>query len=238
MPKAKFDKLKAWSYSAYTMYVQCPLSICFDKIQRIRMPEEKSPVLERGNAVHKEGETYVGFQGKRPPKLSKDLSHLKERMDVWRKSMAKVEVEWAFDNAWNTTSWFAKDCWLRIKVDLLLHSKEPPTVDIKDYKTGKVKPDHAQQRSLYALGGLRLVQIGALAGGNKNVKLTAEHIYIDTKQEATQQFTLKQLPALQREWMARTETMMNDTQFKLNEGYHCRWCKFRKSAGGPCPANQ
>ena len=69
----------------------------------------------------------------------------------------------------------------------------------------------------------------------KGVKLTAQHVYLDTGQTATEQFQMKDLTPLQREWEARTKQMLSDTRFPTRTGPHCRWCKFRQSAGGPCP---
>jgi RecB family exonuclease len=108
-------------------------------------------------------------------------------------------------------------------------------VDIIDYKTGQVHADHAQQRSLYALGGLQLVKIGALAGGDKKVQLTAQHVYVETGQTATEKFAMASLAPLKREWAARTAQMMKDTTFRPKPSrFACKWCKFAKSRGGPC----
>jgi hypothetical protein len=101
-----------------------------------------------------------------------------------------------------------------------------------------VYDDHKQQRSLYALGGLQLVKLGRLAEGDKKSKLTAEHVYIDTQQTATEQFTMKDLDPLKREWETRTKQMLEDTTYRATPGFHCRWCKYRKSNGGPCPEEQ
>ena len=74
------------------------------------------------------------------------------------------------------------------------------------------------------------MQMGALA-----VKLTAQHVYIDTGQSATEEYGMKDLKPPQREWLARTKQTMEDTTYSTNSGSHCRWCKYAKSKGGPCP---
>lgn len=234
--KPKFNPITSWSYSVYTQYIRCPFSVCLEKVQRIQMAELPNPAFIKGDRVHKSAENFV--RAPKAPPLEPELAHLKPMLTVLRKAKAKVELEWAFNREWKPTSWFARDTWLRIKTDVCQDSAAPPLVNIIDYKTGKVYPDHKQQRSLYALGGLLLVKLGLLAGGSTKTKLTAQHVYVDTKQEATEQFTMKNLEPLQREWLARTDEMLKDTEFKAIEGRHCGWCKFRKSAGGPCPANQ
>jgi hypothetical protein len=236
-PKPRFATLTAWSFSVYMQYCKCPFSVCLDKIQRVRIVEPPNAALEKGNRIHKNAEDAVRAPGKMP-KLEPELGRLRPLLRTLRDAKASVELNWAFNNLWHPTGWFAKDCWVRVKTDACADTKEPPTVTIVDYKTGKVYDDHKQQRSLYALAGLQLVQIGQLAGGSKTTKLTAQHVYVDTTQTATEEFTLKDLKPLKREWEARTKQMLEDTQFPVKEGPHCRWCRFAKSRGGPCPANQ
>lgn len=233
--------IKAWSYSTYTQYLQCPLSVALEKVLKIRVEETLNEAMLRGGQLHKAAELYVKAP-KKPRAVPTELRSIAEKMEDLRRKKAQAELEWAFDIGWNPVSWFARDAWLRMKVDAMHHQESPPEVDIVDYKTGKSYPEHAQQRSLYGLGGLQLVQLGQLAGGSKDVALRAQHIYTDTGQSATEEFTLKQLPGLKKEWLARTQNMLADTTFKpvphaARQGSkpYCRWCKFRKSNGGPCP---
>lgn len=234
---ARFERIKAWSYSTYTQYLQCPLSVGLAqtaKKLKIYLPEPANPAMERGNQVHKEAEAYVKALSA-PKAVPASLKVIQDRMVGFRKLGARAELDLAFNALWERCAWMASDVWLRIKVDVLHHTVTPPAVGIVDYKTGKLKPEHAQQRSLYGLGGLQLVQLGELADGNKKTVVTAEHLYLDTTQHATETFTMTQLPKLKKEWLARTADMLVDTTFQPQPGYHCRWCKFRRSAGGPCP---
>lgn len=233
--KARFATLTSWSFSVYCQYLKCPFSVCLDKIMRIRIQEPPNEHLERGNRVHDAAAGYLGSKGKAPT-ISPELVAVKDQLVQLRVAKPRTEQEWAFDRKWQPVDWRDwNNAWLRIKTDVCVDTVEPPTVDIVDWKTGRVHEEHKQQRTLYALGGLLLVKLGKLAGGSKDVKLTAQHVYIDTGQRATENFTMKNLDPLKREWLARTEVMMKDTQFKTKTGPHCRWCKFAKSKGGPCP---
>jgi len=233
----------------YTQYVKCPLSVCFDKIQRVRMIEPPNPHFAKGNKAHDIAAACASGKGKMPilkatvqspddgTTIVVDLSSIKPQLTALRKRKPLVEQEWAFDRQWNPVDWRDWNrAWLRVKTDVCAHEPDPPAVDIVDWKTGKVHEEHRQQRSLYALAGLQLVQIGALAGGNKDVNLTAQHVYVDTGQSATETFKMKNLAPLKREWIARTKEMLEDTEFKPNPGFACRWCKFSKAKGGPCQA--
>lgn len=229
--------LSSWSYSVYSQYMKCPLSVCFDKIKRIRIVEPPNPHFEKGDRVHKACELYISGSGKAPVVIP-ELKAVKDKLVFFRKARAAVELQWAFTKNYLPTSWFASDAWLRVKTDVCLNTASPPLVHITDWKTGKVYDEHRQQRSLYALAGLQLVELGQLAGGSKDTKLTAEHLYTDTTQSATEQYAMKDLKPLKREWASRIQQMMTDTRYPAKTGFHCRYCRFRKSAGGPCPENQ
>lgn len=230
--------LTAWSYSTYTAYIRCPLSIFFEKILRIRIAEPPNPHFEKGNLVHKAAEEHI--TAKKAPKLIPELASVTTHLKLFRKLKAAVEQEWTFDNAFNITSWFAPNAWLRMKVDVCAVEPKEALVQIVDWKTGRIHDEHKQQRSLYALGGLQLIQLGQLLPPElkKAAKITVEHVYTDTTQAAKEEFTMKQLKPLKDEWLRRIRTMMMDTKFPSKPGFHCRYCKFRKSNGGPCKENQ
>ncbi len=253
--KGRFARLTSWSFSTYTQWLKCPRSVCFDKIQRVRIEEPPNEIFAKGNYAHKVAELHIGSRAKTPPPLAGeiaspvrggrpirvDLTPVRDIVAGLRKLKAKVELEWAFDREWNRVDWRDWDrAWLRMKIDALGEMLKPkPRLDLVDWKTGKVHDEHKQQRSLYALGGLRLVQIGELADGDERTELTARHVYLDWPEtKAEERFGMKDLPALKREWEARTKQMLEDTEYQARPGWHCKWCKFRKSAGGPCPEDQ
>jgi hypothetical protein len=251
MAKARFAPLTSWSFSTYAQYLKCAYSVCLDKILKIRMQEPDNPHFVKGNRAHQILDVYVSGEGKTRPSLTDkvtvlgetvkiDLRAIEPQMQTWRAAKSKrTEQEWAFDRLWNPTDWRDwKTAWVRMKLDVCTDTTEPPHVDVIDLKTGKVHEEHRLQRRLYATGGLQLVQIGTLAGGDKRADLTAQHVYVDTNITATENFKMKDLAPLKREWTARIKTMMNDTTFKPTPGWHCKWCRFRKSAGGPCPEDQ
>jgi hypothetical protein len=225
------------------------MSVMFEKIKRIKIYEPENPNFVKGNFVHKSAELYIGTEGKKEPPVIPELKHVTEQLKKFRGLRAKTEQDWAFTKAWKLSRWNDWDnCWLRIKVDVCAvvdavldkkkKVKEPALIHITDWKTGKIYDDHKQQRSLYALGGLQLVELGQLTDGVKDVKIIAEHRYTDTNQSATEEYAMSDLKPLKREWETRIKEMMSDTTYRANPGFHCRWCRFRKSNGGPCPENQ
>lgn len=266
--KQALPLLQAWSYSVYTSWLECPRRTYFRSVAKIRMPEDKGPPLIKGDMVHKAAETYVSTVTRTPklepdiagataqlqtlnlPKLdlarevanlrtaAANLAKHKPELEAIRKARGRTEVEWAFTRQYTPTGWFAKDAWLRIKVDVYTEEYKPqPLLAIIDYKTGKTYPEHRQQRSLYALGGLQLVALGALMSkaDAANVTATAAHWYTDTGFKDTETFGMASLKPLVREWAARTKEMLNDTVYPARPSARaCRFCPYKKSLGGPC----
>jgi hypothetical protein len=216
------------------------LSVCFDKIKRIRIEEPPNPSFIKGNMIHDNAAKYISSAIK---DIVPELKQVTDRLKSYRKLKASVEQDWAFTKDYAKTRWNDwANCWLRIKTDVCAvtpgKTKATALIQITDWKSGKVYEDHKQQRSLYALGALQLVELGELAPGAKDVKVIAEHLYTDTTQSATEEYKSSDLPKLKREWGLRIQQMMSDTRYLAKTGFHCRYCKFRKSAGGPCPEDQ
>lgn len=270
--KGNLKTLTSWSYSVYTAWLKCPFSVFLDKIAKVRIVEQESVMLAKGNNTHAITQAYVQIKAK-PTKMAlvkeaikiietPDMfgkvtkadpvgvttactsilgnSEVVAKLDDLRKSKADPEGELAFDVNYQRVEWTNwSRAWLRVKCDAIKSALRPrPIVNIVDYKTGKVYEDHKQQRSLYALAGLQLVQLGHLNNGNTSTEVIAEHIYTDTGQSATEVFPFSKLGALKKEWAGRIKFMMTDTKFPAKPGFACKYCKFGKSKGGPCDKEQ
>jgi RecB family exonuclease len=170
-----------------------------------------------------------------------NLVKMKPDLDRLRKAKARTEVKWAFDKDYKPVPYFDKSVWLRIQADVYFEEYEPkPLLPIIDYKTGKVYPEHRQQRSLYALGALVLVDLGALMAKLpkprcKDLEVTAEHWYTDIGFKDRETFGIASLKPLTREWAARTREMLIDTVYKPRPSARaCRFCQYHARNHGPC----
>lgn len=227
-------RIEAVSYSRYSDYKKCPALAKYKHVNKIREPEGAASA--HGNDVHRMSQQFAEGQLK---KLPRELAGFKAGFEILRKVNALCEQEWAFNRDWKKVDWFARDAWLRVKMDAHYLQSETRTVKKQkvnedvvvaiDVKSGRVYDDHEQQRSLYALGSL-LVYPSA-------TRVIVKHWYLDQapgQNEAISEFPADQLPILKREWLARFNPMLNDTRFAPKPGNHCRFCFFRKSNGGPC----
>jgi len=222
------QKIKAWSFSRWDVYQSCPAKAYYKFIERL--PDPSGPAAERGNMVHRAAEDFV--EGKIKAVPTELRAHSLEMREI-KKVKAVCEQEWALTEGFEAqTGWFDRDAWCRAKVDVLDTSKKIYKVPrIIDHKTGKVYPEkHALQGELYALFGLKILEVSAV---------TVEFWYHDLgpRVKSVEYYGLgeRSLPKMMKRWGARTKAMLSDTKFKATPStLSCRWCPFANSKGGPC----
>jgi CRISPR/Cas system-associated exonuclease Cas4 (RecB family) len=225
----QYQKPFAWSFSRYKAYEQCPAFYKFKHLER--RPEPQGDAAAHGEVVHKGADDYVSGKLKQmPEELSK--TNFQEDFQILRKIQAQCEQEWAFNAEWRKVDWFASDAWLRMKVDTHFLTEERKnslritTVNIIDFKTGKLREEHELQRSLYAIGGFIVYPDAKI--------VRAQHWYIDSGEIMEDLYSPKHFEQLQKAWLLRIKPMINDTRFIPRPGNYCRYCAYRKSNGGPC----
>lgn len=247
-PTAKLVQIEAWSYSRFSTYETCPAKAKFSYIDKIKEPDSTAGL--NGTRVHAIADVWVSGALPKPdrdnvalmPELRKivlakkipaELARFEAEFKRLQQMKAVTGRDWAFDRDWNPTDWFGPRAWLRIKVDThFLDVKKVKAirttrVEIVDYKTGKERSEHKDQRSLYALGAF-LVYPDA-------VEVRASHWYLDAGVERPEKWKASELPKLKKLWLNKTEAMRNDTTFAPRPGDYCRWCFFSKEKKGPCP---
>jgi hypothetical protein len=253
-PTQKLVHITAWSYSRHSTYEQCPAKAKYSIIDKLKEPG--SAAMDKGNLVHavaavwatdrlpvrdRDNDRFYGeLQATKTSKVTPTplILFTEEFAALRKRKGVMVEDQWTFDRQWNDMGpqgWFSPMAWLRIKVDLHYlavagrKTAQKTTVVIRDHKTGKWSPDHALQRSLYALGALLRYPDAA--------EVEVSHWYLDLGRAEPPEgavWSRAQLPALKEEWTRRTAALLADTTFAPNPTDKCRWCHFRKANGGPC----
>ena len=230
MPTLAAPKLTSWSYSRLTVYDKCPAQAKYKFI--LKLPENESPAMARGTAIHKLAEQYVKGEIKALPKELKLFAS--EFKSTYKGSGEKfTELDWAFTSAWKPTDW--KDwtgAWVRVKVDLV-HRLTPQEAVMKDYKTGKQGlQDQPGDRGVY-----EQLMLYATAGFKMLPELQEVHCvgeYLDHGVEKKETYTRKDLPKLVKHFDARSRPMMRDEVFKPTPSHACTWCAYSKAKNGPC----
>jgi CRISPR/Cas system-associated exonuclease Cas4 (RecB family) len=227
MGSTKASKITAWSYSRWAEYMQCPRKAMYKCVMKLKEPG--SPAMDRGSEIHNKLEKYLKGEAKLLPEEAKLL---KVKYETIKKAKPEVELSVAFTDKWEKTDWFNwQHAWCRVKIDALAPPLvENPVVSIYDHKTGKEKEhgEYRDQLELYGLTGLLLYPIAE--------KAKSSLLFVDSGKEVLgEEYPRKDVEKLQKKWILRTKAMLSDIKFKPTPGFHCRYCHFRKSNGGPCP---
>lgn len=220
MPKPMKPRITQWSFSRYRDYCQCPRKAKYKHVDRL--PDPPSDAMARGTAIHKMAEDYVLGNLKRMPA---ELEMFEEEFREARKGNPLAEAQWAFTADWTPCEWFARECWCRVKTDLVYTAQSGRLV-VVDHKTGRPNADHDDQLSLYALAAFVMMP--------EVEELVASLWYLDHAKDNSKTYTRDQHDDLRRFWFAKTKPMLSDTQFVATPSNKCRWCVYRKENGGPC----
>jgi len=214
------NPITAWSFSRLQLYEECPAKFYYRHIEKLEEPQA-APLL-RGQEIHKDAERYLKREDMLPaPTLMSFGACFREL----REYKPMVEQQWAFNDRWKPTGWFAKDCWLRVVPDAaVLYDDE--AVMIVDFKTGKKWGDNADQMELFALAGFSMFPMV--------YEVETRLWYLDVGDEDVEVYEKKGIAKARKEWEDRVEPMFNDTKFLPRPNPKCKWCHFRRDNGGPC----
>lgn len=256
----KYDKttkqFTSWSYSRYRDYKRCP---AFAKYKHLdKLPEPSSPAMARGSAIGAMAEDYVnGKLRNLPAELYAFKPHFEAARGLFKKGGVYVEESWCFDNQWRPikhafpldskgemnwgafkeadwTAW--RSIWLRVKMDLCGVDKGVNVLRPVDHKTGKYRENdigsYLEQLEIYSLGGM--LQFPDVVGASPELWfLDADVNYPSVNREEIY-YDRKELPRLQKIWMARVQPMFKDTTFRPTPNAKCTYCTYSKAKGGPC----
>jgi CRISPR/Cas system-associated exonuclease Cas4 (RecB family) len=218
----------AGSYSSVKQHHDCPRVIKFRKIDRL--PEPKSEHLVRGLSVHDEIAAFISGSTDKMLPACLDPTWL-QVMERLRRDRHRVELQVAFDAAWNQVEYFSPEVRWRAVFDTYGCAHHSDAVEIHEWKTGKEYPeDHEQQCRFYALMAMKMSRVPLL---NVVVRLG----YLDRPcptRLKTYEYPQGMRDELQREFDLFVRDFFIDTIYPARPSYKCAWCHFRRANGGPC----
>lgn len=216
-----------WSLSSLGTYERCGLKYKLKYVEKI--PEIRSSKANRGVDNHA---IVEGFLKGTVQALPDELSFYHSFLTGLRDYEIYPEHRISLRRDWTPTSWGANDSWYRGVLDLKLikstQEKEglADEIVVYDWKTGKIYPDHDDQKSLYSL---------AVFSENPSVRsVRAVHVYFDLNSNREKTFHRGEVHELRKQWEDRIAKLEQDPQFIPNPGYHCRFCSYSREKGGPC----
>lgn len=229
------DKITAWSPSRIRDHDQCPRKARYKHVERRKEPGNAA--TQRGDEIHKSIESYIKGIGKKlhPEVKGKRVKKLiNELRQGYKDKRVRVELELAFNRKWEMVEWFSKEAYVRIKIDAVRLSTDGKTIELIDWKTGRLhtveeKPEYREQLDLYSVGGL-------LAFPQAEAAMPSL-VFVDHDETVTvdvANLVRKNLVLRQKWWDKRAKPIMTDTMFQTKPGKHCGYCFFSANKGGPC----
>jgi PD-(D/E)XK nuclease superfamily len=212
--------MTTWSLSRLKTYEQCPAKYKYQHIDRLAMP--KHPAAERGIAIHKDLEMFLTGAA---PSLPANLSMYHGWLENLKPKKVFTEHRVGLRADWTPTEFDAPDVWLRSVLDLKVLGDDN-TAHVYDWKTGKIYPDHVDQKTLYSAT--------TFAEHPDLYQVTAIHVYVDLGKNTQQIFHRDQATALRQGWDSRVKPLLAETNWIPNPSYSCRWCPYSRAQGGPC----
>lgn len=230
VPEAPRPALSAWSYSRLSKYETCPRSAYYAYIMRV--PEPTSEAMQRGSDAHAEAAAILTGKVCVPMVLTEDWQRAFRATREAANNDIEAELQIAFTQEWEQTGWFAKDAWCRVIFDgLIAHPAErDPVVRVLEHKTGKARPSHTEQATLYAAAVSRMLP-------DRNVDVVINYLdqpYGNHGSMVRHSFKADVAAGLVEQWNHRVAPMMKDNEYAPREGRHCNWCHHARSKGGAC----
>lgn len=133
----------AWSFSKLKNWRTCPRRHQEIDLKK-SVQEIRSPQLKWGDHFHHEIAVRLKNRKLMDPNMAayEPLAQRYEQIADAQDKKLKVELSLACTRDMRATGYYANDCWLRAKVDLMLINS--PVVMVVDWKTGKVVVDSEQ----------------------------------------------------------------------------------------------
>lgn len=226
-------RIKAGSFSRLDTFEKCPKRAFFAYVEKRPEPADYDrTAATRGDTLHKRAEAYVKGESEDTEELTKITEYLATARDAYGKGEAIVEQEWAFDQDWVTTEWFAPTTWLRVKCDVVL-LPNAAKAHVWDWKSGRKDGNevkHIGQGQLYGLSTfMRMPEIEVVE---------AKFIYLDHGKELARTYTRADVPRLLDLWSRRLGGMTGATDHPAKPNkINCKFCPYSDNRGGDgsCP---
>jgi hypothetical protein len=241
-----------WSFSQWESYDQCPAKWRYQSV--LRLPRKPAgPAAKRGTHLHDRAEAYIkgeidagnlligdpnfkeedeGFQ---QATIHPRYLHILDEFRLHPNGDRHTELKLGFDSEWNLVPDNHPQASCIMVLDAVRaggswagseKGADSGLVRIGEWKSGKPKDSHPEQRKMYALAGFKKWMADV-------VEVTTFYLE-DTAPPAKLEVQASALPRLIEIWDERRRLMVRDEICAPRPGQYCRWCDYAASKGGPC----
>jgi hypothetical protein len=224
-----------WSFSQWSTYNTCPAKWKYGSV--MKLPRKPPGVAaSRGLMIHDSVEKYIHSGPIADHSILHPAVHQKyiPILDEFRmhpNGDMHTEKKLAFDSEWYLCSPVSKHAACIAILDAARYTKsdygKPGILHIGEWKSGKPKDDHVDQRKLYAMFGMKAF----LAD---RVEVTTYYLEDTEKPQRITLASIEGYEKLKALWANRIDTMMRDQICAPRPSWTCRFCDFSKAEGGPC----
>lgn len=229
-----------WSFSQWETYNECPQKWKFKSVMRLPS-SPPGPAAARGLSMHDRAESYIKkeidwetakysvnpqerFGDKKPVIIHDDYRVILDQFRDHDNGARHTEYKMAFDSEWHLCGWQSS---LPQVIGILDAVRAKDGIcHIGEWKSGKPKDTHADQRKLYAMFGLKGWLSDEVRVTTYYLEGTAPPARLVVKDTA--------MPKLIQIWDERAGMMQRDKILAPKPGVHCNWCDYAKKRGGPC----
>lgn len=214
------------SYSSWATHEKCPFKYKCSYVDRLpRVEGEPSPALQRGNEIHNNVEEFfTEVVDDLHPAIIEEWGH--ELLVLLESNECIAEELWLVDRDFKPID-NQDDAWIKGYFDL--KHKGENTVGIKEWKTGRVYPEHIHQRYMYGMI--------ALCQHPEVDEVFVETIYFDQSHRDGEVYHREHLDEYMSTWRRRLEQIeraIEEDYFPPNPQFLCKYCDYSNENGGPC----
>lgn len=209
-----------WSLSRLKTYELCHAK--FNYRYNLKLEDSyKGAAASRGINVHKGIEEHIKSVAPLPP----EAGHVAYTIGSLKASGHEHHAEFniLLDRNWKQV--ITGDYWHHAIIDLYVR-ESPQVASLHDWKTGKIYPDHNDQKELYA--------IDLFSCFPELEEVQTYFDYLDIGRSISKVFHREHVEPAKERWEKRVAKMEADTEFLMMPSYACRYCGFSKAQGGPC----
>lgn len=213
----------SWSLSSISTYEKCALQYKFRYIDKIES-QTTSAAASRGTEIHGSIESFLTGATE---VLPNEISYYNQFLTDLRGKTIYPEHKVALTREWEPTEWGADNRWYKGILDLkVVDDPEATEATVIDWKTGKVYPEHEDQKSIYSL---------AVFSEHPSVlRVRAQHVYVDLGKTRETIYDRQQVHELRTKWNSRVLKLEEEKDWIPNPSFKCRFCSYSKEKGGPC----
>ncbi len=227
--------MRSYSYSQINLWINCPQSWKFAKIDKL--PQMESVLMVQGRIVHDKVDEYIKHLVASKltsditwPGLTEGLDELPEGADLMNRfarswvlnpdTHSGSEIEIAITKEGKLVGWWDKDVWFRFKVDKI--DMEENRIIITDWKSGWNTDIDKFQLEIYAWGVSYQVKFKEL---DYDTILVKNH-FIRYKLEKSVEIPVSAIPAIEKKVRKIVAQMESAKKFPAKPGSFCSLCGY------------